>query len=149
MKPGIDQLLMTLATTLATRIAPELDAASYAAGDARISALLAILIAQEAERAADTLVRENREMRMLFHAASRMDVFPALRVRLAHDAAMEEADLKLSTLSAAHDRYTETLMALQAAIETVDEDWARSLNREIWQFLLHGAENRMLVMPAI
>lgn len=149
MKPGIDQLLMTLATTLATRIAPQLDPESYAAGDARMAALLAVLIVQEADRAADTLARENREMRMLFQAASRLDLMPALRVRLARDAAMEEADLKLSTLSAAHDRYCETLVALQADIETIDEDWARSLNREIWQHLLRSAESRVLVMPAV
>ena len=149
MKPGIDQLLMALATTLATRIAPELDPESYAVGDARMSALLAVLIAQEADRAADTLARENREMRKLFLAASRLDLVPALRVRLARDAATEEADLKLSTLSAAHDGYCETLIALQADIETINEDWARSLDREIWQHLLHGAESRMLVMPEL
>ena len=106
MKPGIDQLLMALATTLAARILPQLETQSYATGDARIAALLSVLLAQEADRAADTLARENREMRMLFLAASRLDLIPALRVRLAHDAATEEADLKLSTLSPAHDRYT-------------------------------------------
>jgi len=148
MKPGIDQHLMSLATTLATRIIPELAPDSYATGDARMAAMLAVLIAQEADRAADTLARENREMRMLFLAASRMDVVPALRVRLAHDAALEEADLRLSTLSAAHDRYSETLMLLQATIETIDEEWARSLNSEIWQLLLSGAQSRLLVLPA-
>lgn len=148
MKPGVDQLLMSLATTLATRIAPELSPDSYATGDARMGAMLAVLIAQEAERAADTLVRENREMRMIFLAASRMDVLPAIRVRLAHDAALEEADLKLSTLSAAHDRYSETLTLLQASIEAIDEEWARSLNREIWQYLLRNAEARLLALPA-
>ena len=85
---------------------------------------------------------------MLFLAAARTDVVPALRVRLAHDAATEEADIKLSTLSAAHDRYSETLMLLQATIETIDEEWARSLNREIWQLLLSGAQSRLLVLPA-
>lgn len=149
MKPGIDQLLTTLATTLATRILPQLDMQSYATGDARIAALLSILLAQEADRAADTLSRENREMRMLFLAASKMDLMAPLRVRLAHDAALEEADLRLSTLSAAHDRYTETLMALQIAIETIDEDWAHVLNAEIWQFLVRASERRLLFMPAM
>ena len=87
MKPGIDQLLMALATTLAARILPQLETQSYATGDARIAALLSVLLAQEADRAADTLARENREMRMLFLTASRLDLIPALRVRLAHDAA--------------------------------------------------------------
>jgi len=149
MKPGIDQLLVALATTLAARILPQLETQSYATGDARIAALLSVLLAQEADRAADTLARENREMRMLFLTASRLDLIPALRVRLAHDAATEEADLKLSTLSPAHDRYTETLMALQIAVETLEHDWARALNREIWQFLVASAERRMLVMPAM
>jgi hypothetical protein len=146
-KPGIDQILMSFATTLATRIAPELAPDSYATGDARIVAMLSVLVAQETDRAADTLARENREMRMLFLGASLMDVLPALRVRLGSDAAMEEPDFRLSTLSGAHDRYTETLMALQASIEGINDEWARALNREIWQFLLRSAEARLLVLP--
>lgn len=149
MKPGIGQLLDSIVTTIASRIIPELDPQSYATGDARMAAVLALLIAQEADRAADTLVRENRQMRMIFMTASKMDLVPALRVRLAHDAALEEADLKLSTLSAAHDRYCETLILLQATIEDDDAEWARSLNREIWQFLVHSAESRLLVMPTM
>lgn len=149
MKPGVGQLLTALATTLAGRIVPQLDAQSYAAGDARMVALLSLFLVQETDRAADTLFRENREMRMLFLSASRLDLIPSLRVRLAHDAAMEEPDLKLATLSAAHDRYSETLMALQIATETVEEDWARALNAEIWQFLLRASESRMLAMPAL
>ena len=149
MKPGIDQLLTGLVTTIATRIIPELNPNSYALGDARMSAVLAIFIAQEADRAADTYVRENREMRMMFLAASHMDLMPALRVRLSHDAALEESDLKLGTLCALHDRHSETLIALQATVETIDEEWARNLNREICQFLLRAAENRLLVMPTM
>lgn len=149
MKPGINQMLASIVTTIATRIIPELSPDSYATGDARMAAVLALLIAQEADRAADTLVRENREMRMMFLAASRMELFPALRVRLAHDAALEEADLKLSTLSASHDRHSETLIALHATVETIEEEWATALNREILQFLVRAAESRMLAMPAL
>ncbi len=149
MKPGIGQLLLALANTVATRILPELDEQSYATGDARMTALLSILLAQETDRAADTLWRENREMRALFLAASRQNLIPSLRVRLAHDAALEETDLKISTLSAAHDRYSETLMALQVAVEALDEDWAREFNREIWKFLVESAERRCLQMPAM
>ena len=149
MKPGIDQLLTGLVTTIATRIIPELDPNSYALGDARMSAVLAMFIAQEADRAADTYVRENREMRVLFLAASHLDLMPALRVRLAHDAALEETDLKLATLSALHDRHSETLIALHATVETIDAEWATSTNREICQFLLRAAESRLLVMPAM
>jgi hypothetical protein len=148
-KPGIDQLLAGLVTTIATRIIPELNPTSYALGDAKMSAVLAMFVAQEADRAADTYVRENREMRMLFLAASQMDLLPALRVRLAHDAALEESDLKLATLSALHDRHSETLIVLHATVETIDAEWARSLSREICQFLLRAAESRLLVMPAM
>lgn len=149
MKPGIDQLLTGLVTTIATRIIPELDPDSYALGDAKMSAALAMFVVQEADRAADTYVRENRELRMLFLAASRMDLLPALRVRLAHDAALEESDLKLGTLSAMHDRLSETLIALHATVETIDAGWAREVNREICGFLLRAAESRLLVMPTI
>ena len=149
MKPGIDQLLTGLVTTIATRIIPELDPNSYAVGDAKMAAVLAMFVAQEADRAADTYVRENREMRVMFLAASLMDLLPALRVRLAHDAALEEADLKLATLAALHDRHSETLIALHATVETIDADWAENLNREICQFQLRAAESRLLVMPAM
>ena len=73
---------------------------------------------------------------------------PQLRVLVAHDVATEAANLKLSYLSSVHERSYETLMLLQAILVTIDEEWARSLNREIWQLLLSGAQSRLLVLPA-
>ena len=147
MKPGIDQLLTTVATTLAARIIPELKPDSYAVGDARMAATLTMLLAQETDRAADRLMRENKDMRVLFLAASRLSLFPSLSARIARDAHLEESDFRISTLSAVHDRLSETLIALHATIETIDEDWARTLDRDIWSLLLRGAESRLLVMP--
>jgi hypothetical protein len=148
-KPSIAQLLATVATTLATRIAPELNPDSYAVGDARMATLLAALLAQETDCAADTLVRENREMRVLFLNALQHDLPSPLSDRLAGDAHIEEPDLKISTLSAAHDRLSETLIALHATVEALDEDWARVLNKHIWSLLLRGAESRLLAMPTL
>ena len=149
MKPGIAQLLTTVATTLATRIAPELNPDSYAVGDARMATVLAVLLAQETDRAADTLARENREMRVLFLDALRHDLPSPLGGRIAGDAHIEEPDLRISTLSAAHDRLSETLIALHTTVEALDEDWARVLNKHIWSLLLRGAESRLLAMPTL
>ena len=149
MQPGIDQLLMSVATTLATRILPELGPESYATGDARMSAALAVMIAQEADRAADTLVRENREMRAFIVEALQKPLDPALHATLAGEPAPDETDLRISALSIVHDRLSEKLIDLHATVEEIDMDWARAMDREIWAFLLRGAERRALVMPAM
>lgn len=149
MKPGVDQLLMSIATTLATRILPELGPESYATGDARMSAALAVMIAQEADRAADTLVRENRAMHGLFAKAQALPLPTTLLSSLTEEADGTDEDLRISALTPVHDRLTEKLIALHAAVEESPAAETRAIEREIWAFLLKGAEDRMVVMPAM
>lgn len=149
MKPGIDQLLMSVATTLATRILPELGPESYATGDARMSAALAVMVAQEADRAADTLVRENRAMRALFARSQALPLPPALLEDLSVETGGSDEDLRISVLTPVHDRLSEKLIALHAAVEASEAPEARAIEREIWAFLLRGTEDRMVVMPAM
>lgn len=149
MKPGIDQLLMSVATTLATRILPELGAESYATGDARMSAALAVMVAQEADRAADTLVRENRAMRALFARVQRLHLPATLLSDLAAETGGIDEDLRISALTPVHDRLSEKLIALHTAVDESEDAEARAVEREIWAFLLKGAQDRMVVMPAM
>lgn len=149
MKPGIDQLLMSVATALATRILPELGPDSYATGDARMSAALAVMIAQEADRAADTLVRENRAMRALFAQVQALPLPAALLSDLAAETGGADEDLRISALTPVHDRLSKKLIALHATVEESEAPEARAVEREIWAFLLQGTEDRMVVMPAM
>lgn len=147
MSPSISQLHMALVTTLATRILPELDPDSYATGDARMASVIALLLAQETDRAADTLARENREMRALFKRAAELPFAAKLKEQLLESGDGRDADLRISALTIAHDKLTQVLIELHEAVET--DAAAHDLDREIWQFLLKGAESRLLVMPAM
>lgn len=149
MKPGIDQHLMALTGVLATKIAPALPADSYAVGDVKMSAALLIMLTQEVDRRADTLWRENSDMRALFQDALQHPVPDDLRARLSTDATTEDTSLRISALEASHAALSQTLIALHAAVEDAGTDWAAAINARIWDLLERGAEDRMLVMPAM
>lgn len=147
MKPGIDHHLMAMAGTLGMKIIPAIPDGHYAQGDARMTAVLAVVMAQEAERAADTLIRENAAMRALFGRAQahiRGDLAP----QIARSAASEDADFRLSTLERGNAALKAVLITLHAEVELIDSDWARTLDREIWALLHRGATDRMLFIPA-
>lgn len=146
MKPGIDHHLMAIAGTLGTKIIPAIPDGHYAQGDARMTAALVFLMAQEADRAADTLIRENAALRALFSRAA-PQVTGDLAARLSEAAASADSDYRLSTLESGNAKLKTVLIDLHAAIETVDADWARALDAEIWELLHKGATDRMLFIP--
>lgn len=149
MSPSIGQLQMSVVTTLATRILPELNPDSYATGDARMASLLTLLLAQETDRAADTLARENREMRALFGRAAALPLSPEFQDRLSELSGGVDTDLRISALSIVHGNLSKVLIELHEAAENASGDWGGPVEREIWALLLKGAENRLLVMPAM
>ncbi len=144
MKPGIDQMLLSAVTTLATRIRPELSDESYAAGDAGMVAANLILVMQMAESTADTLFRENAAMRAMFARVSGK-VGDPLREPLATAAQTEDANLRISTLEAGHAALSALLIDLHTWAEAHDP----ALNAEIWSLLSQGAADRMLEMPVM
>jgi hypothetical protein len=149
MKPGIDQHLMALTGVLATKIAPALPTDSYAVGDVKMAAALLIMLTQEVDRRADTLWRENKDMCKIFQDASQYPLPDDLRARLSTDAATGDTSLRISALETNHAALSQTLIALHTMVEDAGTGWAAAINARIWDLLERGAEDRILVMPAM
>lgn len=148
MKPTMDHVLISMATTIGLRIIPEISETSYALGDAKMVGGLAVLLAQEVDRAADVLARENAAMRALFADAAALPVGDQ-SVRLAEAGASSDANLRVSVLEAGNAALKTLLIDLHTMVEEVDAEWARHVNRRIWAILRQGAEDRVLVLPSI
>jgi hypothetical protein len=144
----MDHLMMSMAGAMGLRVIPEMPETSYALGDAKMLAGIAILMAQESVRAADTLVRENQAMRQVFALAaeagvSGLDTDPAMLAQ------SEDADLTLTTLEANNARLKTTLITLHAMAEETDAPWGRKIDAAIWALLARGAGDRMFVLPSL
>ena len=148
MKPTMDHVLISMATTLGLRIVPAMPETSYALGDARMVGGLAVLLAQEVDRAADVLARENATLRALFVRAASLPV-GALAPALASAGASSDSNLRVSVLEQGNATLKALLIDLHIVAEESDADWAETLNREIWALLKQGAEDRELVLPSI
>ena len=146
MKPGIDHHLLAIAGTLGGKIIPAIADGNYAQGDARMTAVLAVMMAQEVDRAADTLIGENTAMRALF-ASAKAQFAGDLAKRLASAAASHDDNFRLSTLETGNAALKTVLIDFHAAVEKIDSDWARALDRDIWLLLHKGATDRMLFIP--
>ena len=147
MKPRLDALIIGAATTIATRLIPAISEESYAMGDAQLTALTLILVAQEVDRAADTLWRENAAMRVLFGDLADQPALGDMRDDLRAAALTTDQNLRISTLSVAHDGLSSLLIMLHTRVEEIDEDWAKAANRSILRLLKDGAAARMVAMP--
>ena len=148
MKPTMDHVLISMATTLGLRVVPAMPETSYALGDAKMVAGLAVLLAQEVDRAADVLARENAALRALFLRAAALPV-GALARTLASAGASSEANLRVSVLEQGNAALKTLLIDLHIAAEESDADWADDLDREIWALLKQGAEERELALPSM
>jgi hypothetical protein len=141
-KPDMPQLLGLSAMTLGANVVPQLTAIPYAAGDASIIALINILTAQEVDRAADTLVRENTAIRALLDRTKGISgIHPTEPA--------SEPSLKISALETENAVLKSKLIALHEWSETVSHLDAQSVNQEIWGILRRGAQDRTLVLPAL
>ena len=108
MKPEVDQILMITAGQIMTELAPNLTT-QYTQGAAQLAALMAILSAQEYDRAADIRAAENREMRALFAELPSVISDRSLRARL------EEAAERRGRIAAHRGARSEQLRLAQSA----------------------------------
>lgn len=143
----VNQVLMGLLPTLAGEIPAQLPAESYAQGQLGIVAALLLLSAMEHDRAADTRIWENAELRRIF--ASAAESLPGIpcRDQLQEASAGVEPDFKMGTLNAANDALQRLLIELHVAVEEADTPGAKSVESEIWSFLRGSAERRDLQLP--
>jgi hypothetical protein len=148
MKPSVSELLAGGAMTLATGVVPLLEANPYGKGHATIVMMLALLAAQEVEKAADVLHTENARLRTLFSRAAQAPVAQELAVTLrAAGEAAAGASLRVSALQTENAALRALLIRLHAAVEENAEVWAAELDGEIWALLRDGARARLVELP--
>jgi hypothetical protein len=148
MKPSVSELLAGGAMTLATGVVPLLEANPYGKGHATIVMMLALLAAQEVDKAADVLHTENARLRGLFARAAltpvERDLADALR---AAGEAPASASLRVSALQIENAGLRALLIRLHAAVEADAETWAAEIDAEIWKLLRDGARARLVDLP--
>lgn len=141
MTPTVPIVLNGLARTLLMDLAPHVSAA-YAGQTLQLSGMLAMMIAQEFERAAARLAEENAAVEALLAEAAAA-VGDAELARLA---AAREPSLLVSALQARNRDLRAALTRLHAHVETLDTPAARDLEAHIWAELAESTRRRALDM---
>ncbi|MES1198943.1 MAG: hypothetical protein ABUS48_03080 [Pseudomonadota bacterium] len=151
MRPTFGQLLLGAAATLGKDVAPHIeDNAPVAVGRLGTVGLILACMAQEADRAVETAVREQDALRALFLDAAAAPLPRDMQMRL-KAAATNDArpSLKLSDLDAQNAKLKRLLMDLLVALEAEHFDWAIALEARVWTVLKSGAERRALYLPVL
>jgi hypothetical protein len=150
MKPSMAQMLMGVASTLTRDIAPHLENTPAAIGQVGTIGLILACIAQEADRAAETALREQDALRALFADAAESQLPEDLRQRL-RGAALDDArpSLKIADLEPQNAALAELLGELLRTVEELNFDWAEKLETRIWRLLKAGADRRALYLPVL
>ncbi|MFW6027251.1 MAG: hypothetical protein ACOC91_00435 [bacterium] len=150
MAPENDHILLNAIGTLTMSVAPEVTT-PFGQGQLGLIAALMYFAAAEHDRAADTVAFENREMRALFAdaAKARIGLDKGLRGELAEAAESTDADLKISTLSAANAGLKTLLIRLHEHLEGQAGEKAHALEDRVWRFLRASADARELTLPEL
>lgn len=143
MKPDPNLVLGHLAGLMLQQLAPQVQP-SYLAGTIGMSGMLMGMMAEEWDRAADRLARENRAIRGLFRQAERISLDAALAQDLRALAGGEDDDLRISALDAANAGLRAGLIRLQAAVEGRTDAASKALNDAIWAELSASTQRRAL-----
>lgn len=141
MKPDPDVVLGYLAGLMVQTVAPQVQP-QYLAGTIGMSGMLLGMAAQEWDRAADRLVRENRAIRALFRQAETVPLEPLLAQELRALAGGDDDDLRVSALEGANTALRAALIRLHAAVEDRAEPAALALADAIWAELSQSTRRR-------
>lgn len=148
MRPSIPQLLVGAAGTIRNALGG-MRGESYAMASMGTLGMLLILMSQEADRAAETLVSEQDAIRALFADAAGHALPEPLRARVAEAARGVRASLRVDVLQAETNDLKALLTELHAWLETSPFDWAEALEARIWEILRLGAAARALYLPTL
>jgi len=132
MTPTVPIVLNGLARTLLMDLAPQVSAA-YAGQTLQLSGALAMMIAQEFERAAARLVEENAAIEAILADAG-------------EPAAAWDESLLVSALQARNRELRAGLIRLHAAVESRSDPVSRDLEARIWAELAESTRRRQLDM---
>jgi hypothetical protein len=134
-----------MAGTLGGQIMPELRT-PFGQQTAGLSATLAVLLAQEFDRAASRLVEENIATSAILGDAQPLVTSTDLHARIA--SALSQApttDFRVSSLQARNDDLRKLLIEVHAGVESLPGDDARAMNERIWDELRESTRRRHLV----
>jgi hypothetical protein len=150
MKPSFSQILLGAAGAIVTDIGQRLQTNPYAAGQASVIGLLMVFVAQEADRAADTLSLEMVAMRAFFAEAAQAPLPDGMRRRLHTMAeAPPPPNFTVTALQEAAAPMKSLLIEVHAALEDRPDEWARPLEAKVWDILRLGADHRQLYLPVL
>jgi hypothetical protein len=144
MVPSVATVLNGLARTMLMDLLPQ-NTHPYGGQTLQLGAALSMMCAQEFDRAADRLARENTALLRLFADAVPQVADAALRADLERAAAQAGDSLLVSALHARNSVLRDLLIRLHAHAETLGEP-ARQLNDRIWAELAESTERRRLDM---
>jgi hypothetical protein len=137
MTPSVPIVLNGMARTMLMELAPQVTIA-YAGQTLQLTGALAMMIAQEFDRAAARLVEENTAIEAL--------LIDSGEAELAALAAARQPSLLVSDLQARNRVLRAALTRLHAHAETVDTPAARALEARIWAELVESTRRRLLDM---
>lgn len=143
MIPEPDKALQIIMGTLTMDVAPNMRD-DYRQANVNLLGFVALLIAEEFDRAADVRVSENRELRTLFADAASVVADPDLRTRLAAAAGTVDAGVRVTVLTAANSELRRLLIELHASVEKQGTPAAAEIAVAIWGFLRRSTERRAI-----
>jgi len=141
MTPSAPIVLNGIARTILMELAPQVGS-GYAGQTLQLTGALAMMLAQEFDRAAARLVEENGALEALLGDA----------LAIVGDASLAEvvrARSESLLVSALHERnraLRAALVRVHAAVEAMGGDAARALESRIWSELIESTRRRLLDM---
>jgi hypothetical protein len=139
MKPEPGRVLQGVGVSLLTAVLPEV-ATPFGQQTTSSAGALALMISEEFDRAPDRLSRENGVLREIL--ADARSVTPGEAEAIDQALAVERQDLRVSSLQKENDALRAALIAVHAAVETLDTAGARVLNQRIWAELVESTKRR-------
>ena len=143
MVPSVALVLNGLARTMLMDLLPQTTHA-YGGQTLQLGAALAMMCAQEFDRAAARLAEENAALAALFADAVPVVGDTALRTDLEAAASQDSTSLLVSALEERNRSLRALLVRLHAHVETLDSDAARGLDARIWAELVESTRRRQL-----
>ncbi|WP_439816800.1 hypothetical protein [Zavarzinia sp. CC-PAN008] len=142
-RPDVTTFLAHVSADLAGRIAPIVEPRYLKGALGGVAGMISV-VADEWDRAADRLARENAAIRDLFRQALPVLGGDPLAGTLAALAEGREPDIRVSTLAAANGDLRRALIDLHAWTEDQQGPAAKALEAAIWRELAASVERRRL-----
>lgn len=145
MVPSVALVMNGLARTMLMDLLPQ-STHAYGSQTLQLGAALAMMCAQEFERAAARLTEENQALSALFGDAAGVVGDAELQEALSAAASARSSSLLISALHEHNRSLRALLVRLHAYVETQDGDAARALEKRIWAELFESTRRRQLDM---